>query len=160
MQGWWVVCRQEQIAETVDDVFCLGHDDVDVVDSTNDDEQRAPAQCPVEEQRSRDQCGVDVPPEAATCVERPDASDERRDDDDDHHSPSAECTPPPGAPHNDRRQSHDTALLLARRSLSAQRAERSSVCRSVRKVYRGKTAVWIRMSFWVVSGVGQNRYFL
>jgi len=28
-----------------------------------------------------------------------------------------------------------------------------SVCRSVRKVYHGKTVDWIRMPFWVVSGV-------
>ena len=31
-----------------------------------------------------------------------------------------------------------------------------SVCRSVRKVYCGKMADWIRMSFGVVSGVGRG----
>ena len=31
-----------------------------------------------------------------------------------------------------------------------------SVCLSVQKVYCGKTADWIRMSFGVVSGVGRG----
>jgi len=31
-----------------------------------------------------------------------------------------------------------------------------SVCRSVRKVYCGKTAGWIRMPFGMVSGVGRG----
>jgi len=57
-------------------------------------------------------------------------------------------------------------LLLACCSLSAYWAEHSwfdacrldhlSVCRSVQKVYCGKTADWIRMPFEVVSGVGQG----
>jgi len=31
-----------------------------------------------------------------------------------------------------------------------------SVCRSVRKVYCGKTAEWIRMPFGMMSGVGRG----
>ena len=36
------------------------------------------------------------------------------------------------------------------------RLDRRSVCRSVRKVYCGKTAEWIRVPFGVVSGVSRG----
>jgi len=36
------------------------------------------------------------------------------------------------------------------------RLDHLSVCRSVRKVYCGKTADWIRMPFGVMSGVGRG----
>ena len=48
-------------------------------------------------------------------------------------------------------------LSINAASVSARRIELSSiglsVCRSVRKVYCGKTAEWIRMTFGMVSGV-------